>query len=164
MERAVERFSAYGHEQVTATHPTTFEITAEEHLSAAGSCIIAIRSEKGAADLSDDFHALVQSPGSRLVTVLTCRDIMATVTSDCSPALVLDHPTDLVWRRSSFTCGRTIGIYSDHTAATLPREMIRLLARGERLDVHLTVERDPHGGGITTEPVNFGVLLPAEFR
>lgn len=143
MERAIEEFSAYGHPHVTATHRTTFEITAENHLSPAGTCIIAVRSEKGASDLSDDFRDILRSPGSRLITSLTCRDTRITITSSGSPDLILNHPTDMVWRRSSFACGRTIGLYSDHTAGTLPREMIHLLQTGERLNIHMTVVTDP---------------------
>jgi hypothetical protein len=47
--------------------------------------------------------------------------------------MTLDHPIDLVWRRSGFVCGRTIGIHSDFVAATLPRELIAALARGEEM-------------------------------
>jgi len=140
MSSAVERFRAYGHPDVSSTHPSTFEITAEEQMTPAGSCIIAVRSEKGARDLSPEFRALLQKQGSCLVTSLTCRDVSVTVRSSGTPLLTLDHPTDMVWRRSSFTCGRTIGTYSDHTAATLPRELIRLLRAGECLEVVLMVE------------------------
>ncbi len=148
MERAVEQFSAWGHPLVTATHRSTFEITAEDHLSASGSCIIAVRSEVGAADLSDRFCTLLRMPGSILKTDLVCRETRVTVRSSGSADLTLDHPTDLVWRRSAFTCGRTIGVYSDHTAGTLPRDLIALLVQGERLDVTMTVE----SAGIHEEP------------
>lgn len=161
MERAVEEFSAWGHPLVSATHRTTFEITAEDHLSAAGSCIIAVRSEKGAAGLSDDFHTLIRSPGSRLMTTLSCRDVTVTVTSLCSPDLLLEHPSDLVWRRSSYACGRTIGLYSDHTAATLPRDLISHLQQGERLDVVLVVEKDPLGVVPLENSVPYSLFLPA---
>ena len=164
MERAMEQFSAYGDPHVTATHRTTFEITAEKHLSPAGTCIIAVRSEKGAADLSDDFRILLRSPGSRLITCLTCRDTRFTITSSGSPDLILNHPTDLVWRRSSFACGRTIGLYSDHTAATLPREMIRLLQTGEKLDILLTVETDQRDSDMMHEPGYGCFKLPLEDR
>lgn len=143
MARAEEHFSAYGHPFVTATHRSTFEITAEEHLSPAGSCIIAVRSEKSAAELSPALSALLTIPGSTLTTLLTCDDISVTIHSSGSPALCLDHPTDLVWRRSAFTCGRTIGIYADKTAASLPRELIDLLREERRLDVTLIAEADP---------------------
>ncbi|PWR72015.1 DUF371 domain-containing protein [Methanospirillum lacunae] len=144
MPRAVEQFSAFGHPEVTATHRTTFEITAEQHLSSSGNCIIAVRSEKGAVDLSDQFRELIRSPGCRLITELRCRDVEVTVTSSGSPNLLLDHQTDMVWRRSSFTCGRTIGLYSDYTAGMLPRELITLLKLGERLDITLIAELDPY--------------------
>lgn len=143
MARAEEHFSAYGHPCVTATHRSTFEITAEDHLSPAGSCIIAVRSEKGAADLSSALRAVLTVPGSTLTTLLRCADITVTIHSSGSPALCLDHPTDLVWRRSAFICGRTIGIYTGLTAAGLPRELIDLLCEEERLDVTLIAEADP---------------------
>jgi uncharacterized protein len=159
MARAVEQFSAYGHQEVTATHRTTFEITAEEHLTQMGTCIIAVRSEKGAADLSPCFRELMQSSRCRLITELRCRDIAVTITSSGSPGLLLDHLTDLVWRRSSFTCGRTIGLYSNHTAGTLPRDLIVLLRLGERLDVTLTAELDPVGDEEAKNPVLAGLDL-----
>jgi hypothetical protein len=53
--------------------------------------------------------------------------------------MLLSHPTDLVWRRSSFVCGRTIGIFSDRTARTLPRPLIVRLSEGDDLRVELTV-------------------------
>ena len=159
MPRAVERFSAFGHHEVTATHRTTFEITTEEHLSAAGTCIIAVRSEKGAADLSDTFKDLMRSPACRLSTELVCGDTKVTIISSGSPHLLLDHPTDLVWRRSSFTCGRTIGLYSDHTASTLPRAMVSLLKEGEELDVILTAELVSVDDGDTLTLIpGFGLL------
>jgi uncharacterized protein len=150
MPSVVERFSAYGHPDVTATHQSTFEITAEEHLSSAGNCILAVRSEKGAADLSPEFGDLLRTPGSRLITCLCCGGINVRINSFGSPDLNLKHQTDLVWRRSSFICGRTIGLYSDRTAATIPRDMISLLMEGEQLEVILTVIQDSYHqqGGI----------------
>jgi hypothetical protein len=53
--------------------------------------------------------------------------------------MLLSHPTDLVWRRSSFVCDRTIGIFSDRTARTLPRPLIVRLSEGDDLRVELTV-------------------------
>ncbi len=140
MVREEEYLIAHGHRNVTATHHTTFEITKEEDLSLTGSCIIAVGSDKGAQDLSGSFRDALQHPGCRLYTRLTCGPHEVCITSLGDPGLSLTHPTDLVWRRSSFTCDRTIGVHADHTARSLPREMIRLLAAGAELDVHLTVE------------------------
>ena len=39
-----------GHPLVSSRHPTTFEVTKDEHLTAAGDCIIGIGADRGAAD------------------------------------------------------------------------------------------------------------------
>jgi hypothetical protein len=58
-----------------------------------------------------------------------------------SKAMTLAHPTDLVWRRSMFVCGRTIGIRSDKVAASLPKDLIRYLKAGEEMTVTMTATR-----------------------
>ncbi len=47
----------------------------------------------------------------------------------------------MVWRRSSFVCGRTIGIMSDHVAAALPKTLIANLVAGKEMIVTLTATR-----------------------
>ncbi len=130
-----EYITAYGHPNVTATHRTTFEVTKEGELSRAGNCIIAVDADKGARDLSRRFRDVLQHPKSRLDTTIRCGPYEVHVSSRGDPALSLTHVTDLVWRRSSFTCDRTVGICSDYTACDLPREMIDLLIREEEICV-----------------------------
>lgn len=128
-----------GHPLVSSRHPTTFELTKDEHLTAAGDCIIGVGADKGAADLSDEFRAALRQEGAELVTTLCCGDLEVVVRSEGHPGLFLDHPTDLVWRRSEYICGRTIGIRSDHVARTLPREFVERLRAGEPLGAELIV-------------------------
>ncbi len=128
-----------GHPLVSARHPTTFELTMEPHLTTAGDCIIGVCADRGAADLSDEFRAALRRDGAVLVTTLHCGDLNVTIRSEGHRDLVLDHPTDLVWRRSDHVCGRTIGIHSDHVARTLPRELVARLATGADLEAELVV-------------------------
>ncbi len=128
-----------GHALVSARHPTTFELTAEPQLTRAGDCIIGVGADKGAADLSDEFRAALRREGAVLVTTLQCDDLEIVVRSRGHPGLALDHPTDLVWRRSEHVCGRTIGIHSDCVARTLPRELVERLKAGEALEAELVV-------------------------
>lgn len=144
MVREEEYLTAHGHPNVTATHRTTFEITKEDELSLAGSCIIAVGADKGALDLSRRFRDALHRPECRLTTTLRCGPYEVQISSRGDPGLSLTHPTDLVWRRSSFTCGRTIGINADHTARDLPREMITLLAGGAEMSVLLVAEYSSH--------------------
>ena len=47
----------------------------------------------------------------------------------------------MVWRRSTFVCGRTIGILSDQVAATLPKSLIENLIAGKEMVVTLIATR-----------------------
>lgn len=134
-----ETLQCRGHPNISGRHPTTFEVTKEDHLSSCGDCIIGIEADKGAADLSPLFVNMLARDDAVLVTRLSCRDRTVTVTSRGSSAMTLDHPTDLVWRRSNFVCGRTVGIGSNYIAKDLPRAFISLLRNGEKLVVEMTV-------------------------
>jgi len=134
-----------GHPRILGTHPTTFEVTCEEHLTENGNCIIGIAADKGCAGLSSHFRSLLCHDDAVLTTRLESGGITAEIHSKGSDLLTLDHPTDLVWRKSAFTCARTIGICSDAVAATLPRDLIARLRQGNDLVVTLTVTRPGPG-------------------
>ena len=130
-----------GHPLVLGTHPTTFELTCEDHLTKNGNCIIGIAADKGCAGLSPAFKAVLAHDEAVLLTRLACEGIVVEVRSRGSAQFMLDHPADLVWRKSTFVFGRTIGILSDRVALTLPRELIVNLARGKEMVVTLTATR-----------------------
>lgn len=136
--KAQETIRCRGHPLVLGTHPTTFEVTTEEHLTTNGNCIIGIGADKGCAGLSAAFKAVLAHDSAVLVTHLSCNGIETEVRSKGSSQFTLDHPTDLVWRRSTFVCARTIGILSDQVAETLPEELIAELKTGAVMVVTLT--------------------------
>ncbi|MCK9297821.1 DUF371 domain-containing protein [Methanoculleus sp. YWC-01] len=131
---------ARGHPLVRGAHPTTFEVTKDETLTAAGDCIIGVAADKGAADLDPGLKELLRDDRAVLTTRLTAGGETIEVRSGGSAAFTLDHPADLVWRRSDFISDRTVGIRSNRVAATLPRAFIEALQRGEDLVVELEVE------------------------
>jgi uncharacterized protein len=138
---AQEIIRCRGHPLVTGSHPTTFEVTREDHLSANGNCIIGIAADKGCAALSPAFKGVLSHDKATLITRLACNGVVVTVRSRGSSQFLLDHPTDMVWRKSPFVCGRTIGILSDTAALTLPRELVKNLSRGEDMTITLTATR-----------------------
>ncbi|OPX64478.1 MULTISPECIES: DUF371 domain-containing protein [unclassified Methanoregula] len=138
---AQEIIRCRGHPLVLGTHPTTFEVTREDHLTKNGNCIIGIASDKGCGDLSETFREILSHDDAVLLTHLACGNTVVEIRSRGSSSFTLDHPTDLVWRKSAFVCGRTIGILSDTVARTLPRELVQCLERGEEMVVTLTVTR-----------------------
>lgn len=152
MLEVTETIECCGHVNVRATHKTTFEVTKEDHLSERGTCIIGTCASKGAADLSDSFKEVLNTPGSTLVTTLSCKGINVIIHSRGGPGLSLCHHTDLVWRKSNFTCERTIGIMSTLSANDIPRNFIELLKSAAKLTVVLMVR----------EWSEFEVVLPVK--
>jgi hypothetical protein len=141
-----ETIRCRGHPNVISRHPTTFEITKDVHLTCRGDCIIGVGADKGAADLSPEFRAALSRDDAVLSSMLTCGNISVLVISRGSSEFVLDHPTDLVWRKSRHVCGRTIGVGANQTARTLPRDLIECLRTGSDLIVEMTVtSRDFQG-------------------
>jgi hypothetical protein len=139
--KAQETVVCRGHPLVLGTHPTTFEVTREEHLTSNGNCIIGIAADKGCGDLSPAFKELLTHDDSVLTTRLTCGGVSVEIRSRGSTQMTLNHPSDMVWRRSTFVCGRTIGILSDQVAASLPRELMENLVLGKEMIADLTVMR-----------------------
>ncbi|HWS21827.1 MAG TPA: DUF371 domain-containing protein [Methanoregula sp.] len=138
---AQESVYCRGHPLVLGNHPTTFEVTREDHLTKNGNCIIGIAADKGCNGLSPEFKRVLSHDDAILITRLSCDGVVIEVKSQGSFKFTLDHPTDIVWRRSSFVCRRTIGIMSDHVAATLPKKLIENLAEGKEMLVILTAMR-----------------------
>jgi hypothetical protein len=136
--RAYETIHCQGHPLVRGTHPTTFEVTMDPHLTLQGDCIIGIGANKGAAGLDPSFRTALQRNGTQLCTVLCVESLEVEIHSQGSSRLLLTHPTDLVWRRSSYIDDRTIGIRTDRVAATLPRNLIQRLQQGAPLRVEMT--------------------------
>ncbi len=56
------------------------------------------------------------------------------------PELTLEHPTDMVCRKSEFKCSRTLMIKADKAAIDLDRELINDLREREELKVKIIVE------------------------
>ena len=138
---AQEIIRCRGHPLVLGTHPTTFEVTREDHLTENGNCIIGIAADKGCAGLSPSFKDVLAHDEAVLISRLASEGVVVEIQSCGSSRFTLDHPTDMVWRKSTFVCSRTIGIMSDRVALTLPRELMENLARGKEMVVTLTATR-----------------------
>ncbi|WP_298667237.1 DUF371 domain-containing protein [uncultured Methanofollis sp.] len=135
--KAQDTIHCFGHANVQALHRTTFEVTKEADLSPAGDCIIGVSADKGAADLDPALKTLLADDRAEVTTRLRAGGIEVVVRSHGSAALTLNHPTDLVWRRSTFACGRTVTVGSDTVARTIDRRLVAALADGADLIVEI---------------------------
>lgn len=135
-----EVITAYGHENIQATHKSTLEITKEKRLSKKGDCIIAIYADKGLTELSERFRENLRRENSKLTILIEAGGISEIVNAYGSPLLVFTHPTDMVVRKSSYICGRTLAIHADKAACNLSRELVEKLKNSsERVRITLTV-------------------------
>lgn len=141
MTRVEDCFEARGHTAITATHERSFEITRESHLTRRGDCIVAICASKGASDLSEEFKAVARNDSAKITVLLSAGGVEIEVFGRGSNELHFTHPTDLVARRSTYTCGRTLMISSNVTAHDFPRKFIHLIRNPNcRIAVRLIAE------------------------
>ena len=134
-----ERLICSGHPNIRALHQSTFEITKEESLTYSGTCIIGVHADKGLCDFNPEFVHSLASDTALLVTKLSAGKETCTITARGSSRMTLNHPTDIVWRRSSYIDNRTIGIHADFTAKTLPRELISAIIEEEKMTVDMEI-------------------------
>ena len=141
MKSVIVVFSARGHENVQSTHRTTFEVTKEEILSNRGDCILAVEATKAAADLSVEFKETAKKEGARITVTVEADGLKETVQARGNPKLQFTHQTDLVVRKSSYVCGRTLAINADKAAIDFSREFVKKLKDPKQtIKVTLTVE------------------------
>jgi len=125
--RLVEVLEAYGHPKIRARHKTTLEVTREKQLTKRGDCIVAISASKGAADLSRKFLELMRNDNTLVTLTLKVANKTQTITGRGDSRLVLTHPTDLVVRKSSYVCTRTLMVQADRAASDLSADFVEVL-------------------------------------
>jgi uncharacterized protein len=116
-----------GHAMVRATHGRTIEVTTEEHLTPSGDCIIGIRAAKGVAQLSPAMKGALRSDQARVRFTIVAPGGEFSFRARGSKDLSFVSPTDMVIRRSSFVCGRTLAIQAEASAREIPRELVGTL-------------------------------------
>jgi len=127
--KVVETILARGHENITATHKTTFEITKEESLTKRGDCIIAVSANKAMPDFKSEFKKALKNENTKLIIEIKAGEIREIVRACGSSQLQLTHPTDMVIRKSSYICNRTLAIKADKAAADLSRSLVKKLRK-----------------------------------
>jgi hypothetical protein len=135
-------FRARGHRNVRSSHPTTLMITREEHLTARGDCIVAVASEASPSDLPEEMKEAARARDAAITLTIEVGQLSFTVTGRGHPSLSYSNASDMVARKSLYTCGRTLMVEADKAACDLPREMVRLLqSPSSEVKLTLTVQR-----------------------
>ncbi len=125
--KAYDIVKAYGHPNIRATHRTTLEITREEHLTPRGDCIIGVRADKAAKDLSLSLKNILKNPDSILVVVIEVDEYRDIVLAQGDPRLLFTSNDKIIIRKSNYVEPATIGVKSNKAARDIDRGIIEIL-------------------------------------
>ena len=140
-QRIVEVIHAFGHPNILASHPTTIMITKERQVTKRGDCIVAVDADKSVADLSTEFKRALRQPKAKLIVELEVDGLKGEITAFGSPELKLNHPNDLVIRKSEFVSDRTLAVKADKSSGDLSKAVVEKLKNPkQQVTLTLTVE------------------------
>ena len=131
------KIRAKGHKNVLSMHKSTFEITKDKDLSLAGDCIIGLDIDKSMEDFPKEFKEKLANDETKVIIELKTPNASDKIEGFGHHDLTLSHPTDIVCRKSTFVCSRTLMIKSDKAAIDLNRDLIKDLANGESMEVNI---------------------------
>ena len=131
------KIMAKGHKNVLSMHKSTFEITKDKDLSLAGDCIIGLDIDKSMEDFPKEFKEKLANDNTKVIVELKTPNAYDEIEGYGHHDLSLSHPTDIVCRKSTFVCSRTLMIRSNKAAIDLNRDLIQDLANGESMEVNI---------------------------
>ncbi|ELZ09740.1 hypothetical protein C478_16212 [Natrinema thermotolerans DSM 11552] len=135
-----EVIHARGHENVTAEHASTFEVTTDDYLTPAGDCILAIEADRAPADFDPDFVTACQDSNATITVTLEAGGHTASVTGRGDPDLEFTNERSAVGRTSDYVDDRTIVNSAEFAAEGFDRDLVAALSDGAEATVTITVE------------------------
>ncbi|WP_455449577.1 DUF371 domain-containing protein [Natrinema thermotolerans] len=135
-----EVIHARGHENVTAEHASTFEVTTDDYLTPAGDCILAIEADRAPADFDPEFVTACQDSNATITVTLEADGHTESVTGRGDPALEFTNERSAVGRTSDYVDDRTIVNSAEFAAEGFDRDLVAALADGAEATVTITVE------------------------
>ncbi|MCQ2971947.1 MAG: DUF371 domain-containing protein [archaeon] len=128
---------AKGHKNVLSHHKSTFEITKDENLTLQGDCIVGVSIDKAMGDFPVEFKEKLANSNTKVIVTLETPNASDKIIGWGHEELTLTHPTDIVCRKSTFTCSRTLMIKSDKAACDLNTNLIKDLQNELYMDVSI---------------------------
>ena len=124
-----------GHRNVTSLHKSTFEITKDAEIGPTADCIIGVGMDYTMLDFPDEFKAKIADSNTKITVILDTENGHDEIIGWGHEDLTLTHPTDIVIRKSDYTCPRTLMIKANKAARDLEGKLIDDLKDGKVMDV-----------------------------
>lgn len=135
-----EVIHAFGHENVSATHASTFEVTTDDYLTPAGTCILAVEADRAPADFDPEFVEACRDREAEITVTIEADGHAQSIVGRGDPDLSFESERSAVGRTSEYVDDRTIAIACESAAEGFDRELVAALAGGEEATVTLSVE------------------------
>lgn len=124
-----------GHKNVTSHHKSTFEITKDVEIGPTADCIIGVDMDKTMLNFPKELKDEIANPNTKIIVELKTENGHDEIVGFGHENLTLTHPTDIVIRKSDFTCPRTLMINADKAARNLDENLIEDLKNEKIMEV-----------------------------
>ena len=124
-----------GHRNVSSLHKSTFEITRDAEIGPTADCIIGVDMDSTMLNFPQEFKDRIADSNTKIKVILDTENGHDEITGFGHEDLTLTHPTDIVCRKSDYTCLRTLMIGADKAARDLDRDLIEDLKNEKIMDV-----------------------------
>ena len=114
---------AYGHHNILCTHDSTIELTKDKTLTRKGNCILGVNASKACFDLNPELKELIKK-GKKVKITIKIENLIENFYGYGHKDLKLLDTKDIVFRKSTYTCNRTVLISCTKSSSDLNRELI----------------------------------------
>lgn len=132
-------FIVNGHPNITSKHRTTFEFTKDENIGITADCIIGVKSPVSMDNIPEEICKYIKEDNKLITLKLETENAVDEIKGYGHHELTLNHPTDMVIRKSEFKCGRTLMINADKAAKDLKTELIEDLKDLKQLKITIII-------------------------
>ncbi len=98
-----------------------------------------VSSKASLNDIPPQMRDAIQDENTEIHVILETENAQDEIIGYGHPSLTLDHPTDMVCRRSNYTCSRTLMIGADKASVDLNPDLVEDLKSGKTLKVTISV-------------------------
>ncbi|CAN5262204.1 DUF371 domain-containing protein [soil metagenome] len=121
----------HGHPNILSFHKRSVEITRDGDLSRRGDCIIGVGSNKGCGLLDQRLRHAIGTDSAQIRMEIIVDELSFIILGRGNDDLLALDKRDIVIRKSSFCCPRTLSVSCDKAASDIPSDMVERLKNSD---------------------------------
>lgn len=121
----------HGHPNILSFHKKSVEITRDGDVSHRGDCIIGVGSNKGCGLLDQRLRHAIGTDSAQIRMEIIVDELSFIILGRGNCDLLALDKRDIVIRKSSFCCPRTLSVSCDKAASDIPSDMVERLKNSD---------------------------------